>query len=204
MGIPVRKTDQHYTYRDYRQWDEDERWELIHGVAYNMSPAPRIPHQGISGEIYRQLANFLKGKPCTAFLAAVDVFFPPLREMDEDDVDTVVQPDVLVVCDKTKIRNNGIWGAPDLVVEILSKSTSRKDQHEKFDLYERGGVREYWIVDPNGKWIQQYLREASGKFGVEITFEKTGMLASAVLTGFELDVGEVFLAGELPTPEPSP
>ncbi|MEI8095239.1 MAG: Uma2 family endonuclease, partial [Spirochaetales bacterium] len=75
---------------------------------------------------------------------------------------------------------------------------------EKFDLYERGGVREYWIVDPNGKWIQQYLREASGKFGVEITFEKTGMLASAVLTGFELDVGEVFLAGELPTPEPSP
>ncbi len=101
--------------------------------------------------------------------------------MDEDDVDTVVQPDVIVVCDQKKIRNNGIWGARDLVVEILSKSTSRKDQHEKFDLYERGGVREYWIVDPNGQWIQQYLREPGGKFGVEITFEKTGELAYTVL-----------------------
>ncbi len=197
MGIPVRKFDQHYTYRDYRQWT-GERWELIHGVAYNMSPAPRIPHQGVSGEIFGQLRDFLKGQHCTPFHASVDVFFPPLREMEEDDVDTVVQPDVLVVCDKTKIRNNGIWGAPDLVVEILSKSTSRKDQHEKFDLYERGGVREYWIVDPNGQWIQQYVREGNGKFGVEVTFEKTGRVASAVLPGFELDVDEVFAAGQLP------
>ena len=196
MGIPVRKFDQHYTYRDYRQWGDDERWELTHGVADNMSPAPRTPHQGISIEITGQIREFLKGKPCAVFHAAVDVFFPPLREMDEDDVDTVVQPDVLVVCDRTKILEKGIWGAPDLVVEILSKSTSRKDQHEKFDLYERGGVREYWIVDPNGQWIQQYVREESGKFGVEVTFEKTGRLASAVLPGFELDVAEVFAAGE--------
>jgi Uma2 family endonuclease len=131
------------------------------------------------------------------FHAAVDVFFPPLREMDEDDVDTVVQPDVLVVCDKTKILEKGIWGAPDLVVEILSNSTSRKDQHEKFDLYERGGVLEYWIVDPNGKWLQQYVRQADGKFGIEVTFEKTGKLASAALPGFELDVDEVFLAADV-------
>jgi len=196
MGIPVRKFDQHYTYRDYRQWG-DERWELIHGVAYNMSPAPRTPHQGISMEIATQLKIFLKGKPCTVFHAAVDVFFPLLREMDEDDVDTVVQPDVLVVCDKTKILEKGIWGAPDLVVEILSNSTSRKDQHEKFDLYERGGVLEYWIVDPNGKWLQQYVRQADGKFGIEVTFEKTGKLASAALPGFELDVDEVFLAADV-------
>ena len=84
-----------------------------------------------------------------------------------------------------------------MVVEILSNSTSRKDQHEKFDLYERGGVLEYWIVDPNGKWLQQYVRQADGKFGIEVTFEKTGKLASAALPGFELDVDEVFLAADV-------
>ena len=187
MGLPLRKTEQHFTYRDYRTWPEDERWELIGGTAYLMS-APTVTHQRIQREIAGPLYNFLKGKDCEVFIAPMDVFIPWINEQDEDDVDTVVQPDLLVICDKARIRPNGIWKAPDLVVEILSPSTSRKDLHEKFDLYERSGVREYWVVEPNGCWLQQYLREANDKFGIETHFEGRGLVESRVLPGFALDV----------------
>jgi len=150
MGLPVRKTERHYTYGDYRQLPNDERWELIDGAAYSMS-SPTTAHQGILIELATQFHNYLKGKPCRAFVAPFDVFFPGLNEQDEDDVDTIVQPDLLVICDKTRIREKGIWGAPDLVVEILSPTTSRKDLHEKYDLYQRSGVREYWVIDPPGQ-----------------------------------------------------
>ncbi len=191
MGLPARKLEQHFTYRDYRQWPDDERWELIDGVAYAMS-SPTLNHQGISnflaGEFYLQL----KGKGCQSFAAPLDVFLPPIHQMDEDDVDTVVQPDLLVVCDPEKLRSNGVWGAPDLVVEILSPSTSRKDQHEKYSLYERSGVKEYWVVDPTGKWIQQYVLGSDGKFEVEVTFEQKGLLECCVLPGLVIDVAEVW------------
>jgi len=193
MGLPVRKMEQHYVYRDYRQWPDDERWELIDGVAYAMS-GPSTGHQGIAMEMGRQLANFLKGKDCRVFPAPCDVFFYRLREQDEDDIDTVVQPDLLVVCDPEKIRPRGVWGAPDLVVEILSPSTSRKDQNEKFNLYQRSGVKEYWVVDPAGQWMQQYVLGANGQFGIEVTFEKKGTLECRVLPGFNLSVAELWPA----------
>ena len=121
-------------------------------------------------------------------MAPVDVFFPRLNEQDEDDVDTVVQPDLVVVCDQSKLRPNGIWGAPDFVVEILSPSTSRKDLHEKYALYERSGVREYWTVDPVGHWLQQYILGPKGRYEPERTFIDTGTVASAVLEGFTVDI----------------
>ena len=191
MGLPVRKMEQHYTYRDYRQWPDDERWELIDGVAYAMS-APTFGHQEIVVELGRQFGNFLKGKDCRVVVAPCDVFFYRLREQDEDDIDTVVQPDVLVVCDRDKIRDRGVWGAPDLVVEILSPSTSRKDQNEKFNLYQRSGVKEYWVVDPTGHWIQQYVLGPHGQFGIEVTFEGKGTLECQVLPGFRLIVAELW------------
>ncbi len=119
------------------------------------------------------------------------MLIPRVNEQDEDDVDTVVQPDVLVVCDPKKIRLRGIWGAPELVVEILSPWTSRKDQREKFDLYQRIGVKEYWVVDPNGCWLQQYLLGSDLKFGVEATFE-AGTLTCPTLPGLTIDVGELW------------
>ena len=191
MGLPVRKMEQHYTYGDYRQWPEDERWELIDGVAYSMG-GPTITHQEISGELFIQLKNYLKGKPCKVYSAPLDVFFPRLKEQREDDVDTVVQPDILVLCDNEKGRERGVWGAPDLVVEILSPSTSRKDQHEKFDLYQRSGVKEYWVIEPKGRWLQQYVMGADGLFGVEITFEGKGVLTSVVLPEFALEVSDLW------------
>ena len=187
MGLPVRMTDTHYTYRDYRQWPDDERWELIHGVAYAMS-GPSRDHQVISSNLHGNFWNHLRGKPCQVMAAPLDVFLPTLHQMDEDDVDTVVQPDLLVVCDTEKLRPNGIWGAPDLVVEILSPTTSRKDQHEKYALYERSGVKEYWVVDPIGRWLQQYLLDDKGRFAPEVTFETKGILVCRTLPGFSVEV----------------
>jgi Uma2 family endonuclease len=192
LGLPLRKTEQHFTYKDYRSWPDDERWELIDGVAYLMS-SPTTAHQTVQREIFGPLYNFLKGKPCRVFAAPLDVFFPRLREQNEDDVDTVVQPDLVVVCDPDKIRNNGIWTAPDLIVEILSPSTSRKDQNEKYRLYERSGVREYWVVDPLGKWLQQYSLRGDGTYEVERTFE-SGTLESSALPGLVIDVAELWEA----------
>jgi Uma2 family endonuclease len=193
MGLPVRKSEQTYTYRDYRQWPDDERWELIDGMAYSMSSPTRF-HQGIGAVIFGEIYAHLKGKGagCRVYAAPLDVFFPRVREQHEDDVATVVQPDVLVVCDPDKLVAKGIWGAPDLVVEILSPSTSRKDQHEKFALYERSGVREYWVIDPVSNWLQQYILAADGKYAAEVTFEKTGTVSSIVLPEFVLDVASLW------------
>ena len=191
MGLPVRKEDAHYTYRDYKAWPDDERWELIDGVAYAMSGPSRI-HQSLSMELGVRFSLFLKGKPCRVFAAPFDVFFPRLNEQNEDDVDTVVQPDLLVACDKTKIRENGIWGAPDLVVEILSPSTSRKDLREKYDLYQRSGVKEYWAFDPPGRWAQQYILGTDGRYAPEVVFVQTGTLVSAVLPGLEIDLSTIW------------
>ena len=141
--MPLHQEEQRYTYADYVTWPGDERWELIDGVPYAMSPAPTIGHQRIAGEIHRQLANFLKGKPCEAFIAPVDV-----RLNADNDDDIVVQPDVLVVCDKNKLDGKCCNGAPDFVVEILSPSTADHDRVNKFQVYVAAGVREYWIVDP--------------------------------------------------------
>jgi Uma2 family endonuclease len=190
-GLPVRKDDIHYTYREYKAWPEDERWELIDGVAYAMG-GPTSAHQVISREMGGQFYNFLKAKTCQFFSAPFDVFFPRLNEQEKDDVDTIVQPDLLVVCDPSKVRENGIWGAPDLVVEILSPSTSRKDLREKYDLYQRSGVREYWVVDPPGRWVQQYILAADGRYAPEIVFVKSGTLVSSALPGLEIDLASVW------------
>ena len=125
-------------------------------------------------------------------MAPFDVFFPRLKEQHEDDVDTVVQPDLLVICEKAKIRENGIWGAPDLIVEILSPSTSRKDLREKYDLYQRSGVKEYWVIDPPGRWVQQYVLGSDGLYAPEVTWVNTGTVVCATLPGFELDIAAIW------------
>lgn len=153
--MPAIEKDKRYTYQDYCRWGEDERWELIDGIPYNMAPAPVTRHQLISGWIFGEIRNSLKGKKCIPFDAPVDVIF------SEHDV---VQPDVLVVCDPKKITEKNIQGAPDLVIEILSPSTSKKDRWTKKRLYEQHGVKEYIIVDGEGAFSEQYLLGENGKF----------------------------------------
>lgn len=168
MALPQPRNDtQHYTYGDYLSWPEDVRYELIDGVAYLMAPAPSVAHQDLVGEIYRQIANALQDRPCRAYISPLDVRLPKAEEADEQ-VDTVVQPDVIVVCDSSKVDRRGLRGAPDLVVEVLSPSTSRHDHVRKRRVYERAGVREYWLVHPVDRLLTIYRLDGDGFAGPEI------------------------------------
>lgn len=196
MGNPALAPRDHFTYRHYKTWPDSERWELIEGHAWSMSAAPMKRHQLLLGELYLRMGNFLRGKPCKVFLAPFDVLFPEGEEPD-DEVDTVVQPDIVVFRDRGKLTDAGARGAPDLVVEILSPSTSRKDLNEKYRLYERSGVREYWVVDPGNRSILAYRRGEDGSFGEgELREPLRGYapLHSLVLEGFILDPLELFAA----------
>jgi len=172
-GEAAKRIDERYRYAQYASWPEDERWELIRGVAYSMSPAPRLSHQGLLRGLFLRIATYFEAKPCQAFVAPVDVFFPHSPDQDIGDVDTVVQPDILVVCDGAKLRDEGIWGAPDWLIEILSPHTKKKDLGEKFDLYETSGVREYWVIDPGDQSLLIYRLAEGGRFSGGLSWEAT-------------------------------
>ncbi len=191
MGEVPRKTDDHYTYGDYLTWPEGERWELINGVAWNMSPAPSRAHQVLLGQLHLLFGGWLTGKPCQVYLAPFDVILPADSNQASNEVDTVVQPDLSVFCDSSKLTEAGARGAPDLVVEILSPWTSKKDLNDKFALYERRGVREYWVVDPAGS-VQIYRRATDGRYGDPDILVRTGTAVSHVLEGFTVDIGSLF------------
>jgi Uma2 family endonuclease len=180
MGLARRDHDYH-TYADYLSWPEDCRYELIDGVAYLMAPAPTLDHQDVAGEIYFQLRRALEGKPCRAFIAPVDVRLPKAGEADER-VDTVVQPDVLVVCDEAKLDRRGVRGAPDFVAEVLSPATASHDQRLKRQVYERAGVLEYWLVHPADRVLTVY-RLVDGQFGKPDVHELAGQTPIGVLPG---------------------
>ena len=163
MGLAKRSEEQRYTWRDYLTWHDDTRWELIDGVAYAMAPAPTVRHQDIAGHIYAQALFCLEGKPCRVLIAPVDVRLPKPSQ-DDDRTDTVVQPDVLAVCDPDKITERGIRGAPDWVVEVLSPSTASHDNILKRRTYEQAGVREFWLVHPTDRILLIYRLE-NGVYG---------------------------------------
>ena len=176
-----------FTWSDYRSWPDDERWELIDGVAYAMSPAPSIKHQDVVLRLSIRIELPLRGRPCRPFVAPTDV---KLSETD------VVQPDILVVCDPGKITPSHIEGAPDLIVEVLSPGTSAKDLRDKKALYERAGVREYLVVDPLEQYAIRFLLGADG-YDKGTVFAADEVLTLATLEAVEIPLWEVF---ELPGP----
>lgn len=184
MGLPRRDIEYH-TYADYCSWPDDVRYELIDGVAYAKGPAPVRRHQGILGEIFRQVANILEGSPCRPYIAPFDVRLPKADEIDNE-VDTVVQPDLVVICDRAKLDDKGCRGAPDWVVEVLSPSTAGHDQILKRALYQRVGVREYWLVHPVDRIVTIYTLN-SGSYGVPDVLELVGTLAVGVLPEIVID-----------------
>ena len=197
MGYPAEDRDGRFAYGNYKTWPDEERWELIDGVAHDMSPAPNFNHQRRATWLFTRIHAWLKemGGPCEAFIAPADILLPHGDEAD-DEVNCVVQPDIFVVCDPTKVGSNYARGAPDFVIEILSPRTSRKDQNEKLRLYERSGVREYWTIDPAGKWLRKYAL-TDGSFGPGKLFEERGRVESVVLHGldsavFAIEVEELF------------
>ena len=169
---------QHYNYGDYVTWSDDAQCELIDGEAFMMSPAPDLAHQEVAGEIYFQIRQALQGNPCRAFMAPIDVRLPKQNEAD-DQIDTVVQPDLFVVCNSNKLDKRGVRGAPDWIIEVLSPSTASRDQITKRNLYERHGVFEYWLVHPvdrmltiyhleNGEYHKPVLTKLEGQTSVKI------------------------------------
>lgn len=191
MGLPQIKKDAHYTYGDYLSWPEEERWELIHGIAYNMSPAPSRRHQSVSAVLLSEIHQYLKGKKCKVYAAPFDVLFPEGSE-ETAEIDTVVQPDIVVYCDSEKLTKAGATGSPTIAVEILSPYTSRKDLSIKYELYEKHGVKEYWVIDPLGQWLTKYTLMEDGKFDEGQLIEESGRLTSDLLNGFELDIAVLF------------
>lgn len=191
MGITVKKEDRKYCYGDYLSWSEEERWELIGGVAYAMSPAPPRRHQEILGELHRQISNFLLGKNCRVYIAPFDVRLPEGNERDEE-IRTVVQPDLVVVCDQSKLDEKGCRGAPDLVIEVVLPATVKKDMREKFFLYERVGVQEYWIVHPVDKTILVFVLGEDKKYGRPEVYAEEGNIKVGVLPDLTIDLQAVF------------
>ena len=161
MGLPQPRHEQEFfTYRDYLHWPDDKRLEIIHGTVYDMTPAPSPRHQEMLGAIFLQVAQALEESFCRVLPAPVDVLLPRGLEADEE-TDTVVQPDLVVVCDPEKIREKNIRGAPDWIIEIVSPSTAGHDQIRKRELYEQSGVSEYWIVHPSDGLVIVYRLEGN-------------------------------------------
>ena len=159
MALPAKKA--RYTFADILSWEGNERIEIINGEAFMMAAPSRI-HQEICFEMGRQLGNYLEGKQCKAYPAPFGVRLFQRAGDSPEDVDTIVEPDISVICDRSKLDQYGCNGAPDLVIEVLSPSTQRHDQLVKLNLYQRAGVREYWIVDPENKSVRVMLQSGNG------------------------------------------
>jgi Uma2 family endonuclease len=187
MGQPLlkqEKQDDYYTYADYRTWPEEVRYELIDGEAWLMTGPSRM-HQELVLGIARQVADALEGKPCHPYVAPFDVRLPKADEAD-DQIDTVVQPDITVVCDRSKLDDKGLRGAPDWVIEVLSPATSSRDHIAKRRIYERHGVREYWLVHPTDKVVLVYLL-VNQVYGKPEAYEMKEQLPCAILPEVVID-----------------
>jgi Uma2 family endonuclease len=186
-GMAVLKRDtHHHTYADYLTWSGTYGDELINGTAYvREPPSPTRSHQEIVGEVYLQVATALKDKPCRVYMAPFDVRLPKSTEED-DQVDTVVQPDVLIVCDLQKLDRAGMRGAPDWVAEVLSPGTARHDEFIKLPAYERAGVREVWLIHPIARTLRTYQLEADS-YARAIMLELKGKTQLTAVPGVTID-----------------
>lgn len=155
-------SDKVYTYADYLLWRIEERLELIKGKVFKMSPAPSRQHQETLRRVNRYFDNYFLETSCSVFFAPFDVRLPK-NSKENEQIYTVVQPDLCVVCDADKLDDKGCIGAPDLVVEILSPGNSKKELKTKFSLYEESGVKEYWIIHPEEEVIFIYVLK-DGKY----------------------------------------
>ena len=189
MALPAEK--EYYTFADVLTWEEHNRIEIINGEAVMMAP-PTVQHQRISREILRQLANYLEGKKCEVFSAPFGVRLFETEGDSPDEVDTMVEPDISVICDKNKLDKYGCKGAPDLVIEILSPSTLRHDRLVKLGLYQQAGVQEYWIVDPKNKTVQVFLQDKSGSFKIQEDYGQNDVAKVNVLEGCFVELCKVF------------
>jgi Uma2 family endonuclease len=190
MLIP--KPEQKYSYTDYLTWNEEERWEILDGVPY-MQAAPSRIHQEVLLEILNQLANYLKGKPCKVYPAPFCVRLDV--EKNDCDVKNVVEPDITVVCDSSKLDDRGCKGSPDMIIEILSPSTAKKDRVDKLNKYEKAGVKEYWVVEPDQKLVSVFLLQENDRYGRTEMYTSEDKIKVSIFTDLEIDLKPVFDRG---------
>lgn len=182
-----------YTYSDYLTWKFEERVELLKGWVVRMSPAPNMRHQNIATIITAEIYKNLENKPCKVFSAPFDVRLPlPSDKQNNDKIDTVVQPDVTVVCDLSKLDKQGCVGAPDIVVEVLSPGNTKKEMRDKLNIYQNAGIPEYWLVDPEHEFILIYHPNKEGIYTATRPLTSGDKIASNLLKEFALPVDKVF------------
>lgn len=192
MALPHER--QELTYADYLKLDEEVRYEVIDGQLYNMSPAPSPKYQDVLSELIAEFRMYLRGKECRAFVSPIDVCLSD----EVDDLSKItewVEPDLVVVCDKNKIGDQRIIGTPDLVVEVLSPSTAKKDKLVKYNRYQRAGVKEYWIVDPLNETIDVYVLDGT-IFKRSGVYVKGDILSVSIFEDFSIDLNNVFRGEE--------
>ncbi len=180
-----------YTYADYLQWKFKERLELIKGRVFKMSPAPSSYHQDIAGNLYFALKLYLLKKQCKVFIAPFDVRLTK-KSLTNEDVTTVVLPDICVICDRSKIDKAGCIGAPDIVVEIISPGNNKTELQNKFEIYEENGVQEYWIVSPQDKTFLNYVLNQEGIYVASKLLPSDAEVTTPILPGFVLKLEDVF------------
>lgn len=186
--IDLNKT---YTYADYLSWQIKERVELLWGKVMKMTPSPSLNHQKVSSALHREIAVFLKEKPCQVFHAPFDVRLITLSENKEEKI-SVVQPDIVIVCDSNKLDEKGCNGTPDLIIEILSPSSATKDLKHKFKLYEEAGISEYWIVDPHDGMVQVFVMGKNNKYKVNKPYAPEDLIISSSVKGLAVDLRDIF------------
>lgn len=190
MSLP--KEERIFTYADYLTWPEDDRVEIIDGVPY-LQAAPSRIHQEILSELHRQIANFLVGKECKVYPAPFHVVLNFEATGDEQDSRNVYEPDITIVCDKSKLDDKGCKGNPDMVIEITSPSTARKDKIEKFNKYEQAGVKEYWIVEPQEKIISVFTLQSNKRYGRPDLYTDEQQVKVSIFEDLIIDLKLVFL-----------
>lgn len=191
MNNPAPSGNEKYTFSDYLRWEGQERYELIDGEAYLLA-APSFTHQEVSAELHRQLLNFLVGKNCRAIAAPFDVRLFEQADDGPENVDTVIQPDISIICDRSRVDERGYRGVPDMIIEILSPSSTRHDKLVKFHLYQRAGLKEYWIVDPANRTVSVYQLDDTGRLVPQEEYGPASVAKVNVLEGCFIELGRVF------------
>lgn len=189
MGLPAEK--EYYTFADFLEWDESERYEIIYGEPYMMATPLRV-HQDVVGELFSQIKEYLKDKPCKVYVSPFGVRLFETKNDDPRDVDTVVEPDLSVICDPNKLDDRGCKGAPDVIIEVLSPSNARRDRFVKYNLYQRAKVREYWIVDPTEKTVEVFLLDENGYLKLSEMYNAADTAKITVLDDCPIDLNTVF------------
>jgi Uma2 family endonuclease len=179
-----------YSYADYLTWQMDEMVEIIKGRLFKMNAAPKRVHQKVSGKVFNRFFTYLEGKKCEVYEAPFDVRLP-VKSNKNEEIYTVVQPDICVICDKSKLDDAGCLGAPELIVEILSPGNNQKELKDKYEVYEESGVNEYWIIHPTEQTLLIYTL-TNGKYVPSRLFTNGDIVASICIAGFVLDLSYLF------------